>query len=1013
MKSIFSHNFLGAAVVALALGTATASAAEMIEMGGQVQVNVEYEVPAINGLYFYFDAPDSGEAQYWLSTLLTPYYDADFTEEVPNKFYSYDHQGIKTITVEAGERIYFTDTWGWIASQAAGQMFKISMNEELAVTDVNPTAGSQLSMAGYPMVDIWFNQAAKAEKATISANGKTVPMSVPSVPNSYISIDYTTVFADWYADGTLKGGETVTFAYEGLQTADGTLYNGDGNYSVDFVAAPEPLTLVKVDMGDTFKSFYLPGDAEGILTFHFNGEMGSGIMELGYGNKESETGDYYIETIKGIVDGDTVSFDLTGVQRRPQDMLASGTFYSIVEVNVSFTDAAGQPVYSGGQGTIGSFSYHLIYDYIEPVVYAPSFTPEPGSQLTEDTIEIELSNYDKLTYSGVDFTVKDKTYNVPVADIIAKTQGNVTILTVPVPEEVRNITERIVVTFSDMSSADGADHSADFRVVYNGFTLTSFELYNPEGNVITERSLTEFAADDVIQITTNIASEELYIEYQITDVTDKENIKSIAPMVRTTDQFGEPVYQAVMPISFKLVMGHEYHVEFFAYTDEMSRNYGASPIGEEYVAFYGLTPPFYFSSVQFVGAVPANGSEIEPTQTEFVLEFDGLVKIVEDRSFINYGMGMTVAYKSVEPIESEDNEGDYANRWLIVIPDNYISTYQVTELELIVAAVDIDGKVVEGTRGFEELSVIELIYQVASAPFDDFTVTPADQSVLEELSVIEIYSDSYPVSLNWNMSGTDIEVYTRTNEPAGVIPFDNIEIVDIPKPGVQIPDDASIFDDRYYTTKAVMTLAEPITAPGTYMVRIPAGIFTFGTQFTTYNISTTMLVYEIAGEVEPSDVDITPAAGTVKELSGFTLNGWLQPSWNVNVATLSLPNGDVVDILADNFVEVLADPDDFWSDIIGQSYDFGTTYTELGNYVLNIPEGMFNIGEMGDSQNPAWMVIWTLGESGISSVFGDVDSFNVYTINGITVLKNGNAAELDQLPAGMYIINGQKVILKK
>ncbi|MDE5797066.1 MAG: hypothetical protein K2H75_08130, partial [Muribaculaceae bacterium] len=799
MKSIFSHQLLGAAVVAMAMGTATASAAEMIEMGGPVQVNVEYEVPAINGLNFYFDAPESGKAQYWLGQTFVAYYDADFTEAVPFTFVNYDHGGTKLIEVEAGERIYFNDLWGWAASEVGGMMFKISMNEDLEITQVNPAAGSQLSMAGYSKIDVWFNVMAKAESATISANGKSEDMVIPSVPNSFISVDYANLFSTWYADGTLKGGETVTFTLEGLQTAEGKLYNGDGKYEVEYIAAPEPLVLVNVDMGDSFKSFYLPGDAEGILTFHFNGKMGSGTMRIGYGNRESETGDYYTETIEGIVDGDNVSFDLTGVQRRPQDMLASGTFYSIVEIDVSFTDATGQPVNSGGMGTIGSFSYHLTYDYVEPVIYAPSFNPEPGSQLTQDTIEIELSNYDKLTYSGVDFTVKDKTYNVPLADIIVETNGNVTTLTVPVPEAVRNISERIVVTFSEMSSADGADHSADFRVVYNGFTLTSFELYNSKGNVIAERSLTEFAADDMIQITTNIESEELYMEYQITDVTANDCVKAISFMVRTADQFGDPVYQATFPQSVKLVMGHEYHVEFFAYADEMSRNYGADPIGEEYVVFYGLTPPFNFSSVQFVGADPANGTEIAATQTEFVLEFDGLVNIVEDRSFINYGMGMTVPFESIMPVEPEEG---YANKWIITIPENYIANYKVTELELIVAAVDMDGKVVEGGRGEEEYSVIELIYPVAAAPFDDYTVTPANESTVEELSVIEIYSENYPISINWNMGGTDIEIYTRQGVLSGVIPFDNIEVIDIPKPGVEIPDDASIFDDRYYTTKA-------------------------------------------------------------------------------------------------------------------------------------------------------------------------------------------------------------------
>ncbi|MBD5310650.1 MAG: hypothetical protein HDS13_00585 [Bacteroides sp.] len=1013
MKSSFSHYFLGAAVVAV-MGTTTVSAAEMIEMGGQVFANVEYEVPAENGLYFYFDAPESGVARFWLANTFIPYYDAEFTNQVSFDHYSYDHSGVGSFDVQEGERIYFYDRWGWGASQAGGQMFKIAMNEGLEIVRVNPVAGSQLSISGYGTVDLWFNQPAKAESLTVSANGKSANISVPSVAAEFISSNFTNVFNTWYSDGTLNGGETVTFTYSGLQTQDGQLYNGDGKYEVEYTAAPEAAVLVNAEMGDTFKSFYLPGDAEGILTFKFSKEMGSGEMVIGYGDTESETGDFYYETINGIVDGETVTFDLTGVQRRPQDMLASGRLYDIVTADFHFTDAHGQFVASPGQGTTGTYSYYLTYKYIEPVVYAPSFTPEPGSQLTEDKIEIELSNYNQLTYSGVNFTVEGTqttTYNVPLADITVNTNGNVTTLSVPVPEAVCNISDRVVVTFADVLSADGVDHTTDFRVVYNSFTLTSFELFNAAGNVIADRALTEFAADDVIQVTTNIESEELYMRYQIVDFTTNEIVKSTSYMVRTVDLFGSPVYQATLPMAVKLIMGHEYRIQFYAYADEMSYNYGVDPIGEEYVVFEGLTPPFNFSSVQFVGADPAVGTEIQPTQNVFTVEFDGLVSIVEENSCINYGMGLTFPFESIEPVNPEEG---YANTWTLTIPENYIVNYSVSELELIIAAVDMDGNVVEGTRGEEENSRIELIYPVAAAAFDNFTVTPTDGSTVEEISVIEIFSASYPVSINWNMNGTSIPVYSNLQGEAGVIPFDNIEIVDIPKPGIEIPEDADPFDDRYFTTKAVLTLEEPITAAGSYRVIIPAGLLTFGSQFTTYSIPETTVTYVIEdSNIEPSEVDITPAAGTIDELSGFTINyEWLTPTWNVNVGTLTLPDGEVIDIVADNFVEVLSDPNDWWSDVLGQSYDLGTTYTETGNYVLNLPAGMFYLGDNG-GESPEWTVIWTIGQTGVSSVFGDVDSFDVYTINGMTVLKGGNAAQLDELPAGLYIINGKKVMLNK
>ena len=41
------------------------------------------------------------------------------------------------------------------------------------------------------------------------------------------------------------------------------------------------------------------------------------------------------------------------------------------------------------------------------------------------------------------------------------------------------------------------------------------------------------------------------------------------------------------------------------------------------------------------------------------------------------------------------------------------------------------------------------------------------------------------------------------------------------------------------------------------------------------------------------------------------------------------------------------------------------------------------------------------------------DVYNVYTINGIQVIRNGNADSLGILDAGLYIINGKKVIIRK
>lgn len=293
--------------------------------------------------------------------------------------------------------------------------------------------------------------------------------------------------------------------------------------------------------------------------------------------------------------------------------------------------------------------------------------------------------------------------------------------------------------------------------------------------------------------------------------------------------------------------------------------------------------------------------------------------------------------------------------------------------------------------------------------FKDFTVSPANESVVKEISEIEIYSESYPVSINPDMDDTVIGIYDNLGELAAEIPFSNIKIV----------DDADASDNPNNINKAVLTFTEPITSVGTYRIRIPEGLLTFGTAPEKYDMPTTILVYQVKDITDLSDVDITPAAGPVENLSGFTINvKSLMPTWNTDShfnklhGTLTLPGGDIVDILPDDFSEVLADPDDFWSDIIGQSYDFGTVYTQSGNYVLNIPKGMFFDSD-NDIENPEWTIIWTIGTSGISGIFNDSESINVYDVNGRPMFKSGNADQLNQLPTGVYVINGKKVLIKK
>ncbi len=99
---------------------------------------------------------------------------------------------------------------------------------------------------------------------------------------------------------------------------------------------------------------------------------------------------------------------------------------------------------------------------------------------------------------------------------------------------------------------------------------------------------------------------------------------------------------------------------------------------------------------------------------------------------------------------------------------------------------------------------------------------------------------------------------------------------------------------------------------------------------------------------------------------------------------------------------------------------FEIVYQKVGKEIKN---GKFTFALMKSAflldgkQSPEFeeiLYITISNTSGISSIFGDdVDTFTVVTIDGRVILRDADAAALEQLADGLYIINGQKVYLKK
>ena len=88
--------------------------------------------------------------------------------------------------------------------------------------------------------------------------------------------------------------------------------------------------------------------------------------------------------------------------------------------------------------------------------------------------------------------------------------------------------------------------------------------------------------------------------------------------------------------------------------------------------------------------------------------------------------------------------------------------------------------------------------------------------------------------------------------------------------------------------------------------------------------------------------------------------------------------------------------------------------TEAGIYRLVIPEAAVIINDLNGVSGPNKEVTfdYNVTAAGIEGIINDATSFDVYGVNGVRVLRNANAEELNQLQKGIYIVNGKKVVIR-
>jgi hypothetical protein len=199
-----------------------------------------------------------------------------------------------------------------------------------------------------------------------------------------------------------------------------------------------------------------------------------------------------------------------------------------------------------------------------------------------------------------------------------------------------------------------------------------------------------------------------------------------------------------------------------------------------------------------------------------------------------------------------------------------------------------------------------------------------------------------------------------------------------------------------------------VNASGEYEVYIPAGIVTVDGETIKGDIS---VMFSIKEEVPEFTTTINPAEGTVSSLKNFDIifNG---------VSTIQANNYNTD---TQYYIEDAAGSKTYSSDAF-INYDAETGATPLhiefseittdGEYTLVLPAGSYKVD--GVSGNELRFKYTVDSTSAVSSIFvNGVDSVDVYDLRGVRVLNNAKAADLRNLDSNVYIINGQKYLLRK
>lgn len=1019
-------------LVLVLTGTMAAHAADVIDLG-VLETNKGYDIDSKALYKGSFTAPEEGTLVVQSSNydLLQPYNDEGLTDRINYTFLRDNNTGHGSykLKLTKGQTIWLA--YNGLNKATNTLTFGDDAAAKMALNEVLPAAGSTVMCTNTRQIAFRFNNPVACSRVEF-INGNYTKRLDAQISKSSILLDIKETFYKFMKENNLKEGDEFTIRLSGVRSADDAenILGTDGVIETKFICGKKPVALLSegnFSNDHKFLSFWPTGTPDGIFTLQFDGDLQVPTAEgynttaqLTYGDMSTEATERYMEKLNIKIEGSKLTIDLTGKDRTPYKMLGSNALYDNILFAISHVrDANGNPVYSSGSGSIGSFTRSMPYELVS-VEANTEFTPANGESLKGvDNLEVFATDYKKFSFSGVKFTytVNKETKSVVVTNYTATAddaiEGAYTI-NIPVPAEVKAGASNVMVSFENLVAADGKDHSAKFSAIYDGFTITSATYQADSESAAIEwpgANIPILKSGALLKFAINQDTEHVgYMNYTITDLNPNESDDA---MIATTasilynEETGEWESEIYGLNSTKTYLGHTYVVKVNAYETRADFDrYHNDPVGTASFTFNGSSEPYAYSDVKLASISPEDFNITDAKDFRIVAKFDGLVKVIEGVTCIAGGAASDDAPFTLTPTDP-DEEG-YSDEWTLTLTDALLAEQTSQQITVNIAAEDQDGHRVQGNYRKEENSLFQYTFTLSYQGAELSLVSPEETVDSLKEFVVECKK---PLNISGYVADSEVVVYGNRKSFAfasiePVYAKEIQEVIDYMNSHSVQETIEKFGNDRYFqamntpATQMKLTLKETITEPGEYTLHIPADYFCAGEQFDSENtkeFNASFTIEEVVAPIECELVTDPKNGSTVTSLQHIvlTFKGVNEVATGSGMISVK-KNGEEIDRID---AEI-----DFDLGLNQMVINLANALTEQGIYTFDIPAGYF-LNENGD-ELPAFTLTYGIGmNTGINHVTTlNAAANKIYTLSGLRV--NG------KLVPGVYIINGKKVIVK-